>query len=429
MKQPLLYLLFWLCLFLFLAESVNAQSNKNLVPYTFVRKEFNSGVLFHYGNEREELRTDSARFFDRQTRLQGTYRWESSNMVFLQNRQESWGFSIEAGPFAGKGSFIDSTNVSEIDASQKFYGIRGNAGANYNSRYYFDEKTYTLVSVNAWGRYGVYGRHAEGTIIDSNLVVHPYSNKKMLSRLRYGLNARSGWGTGRLNPMNNYMTAVYILKEFFPERLFSEEEIRAVAYEAGRIKQNRNVRKNHSVLEETEQLIDFVRQQFLLKLPDEVVSVWELSEFRPRFDGSRFELGPFFNYFNREPDFVYGGYIKFENSRFSNLNRNRNFSAVFSYNSYKRRDWVLAELNLGWSFYPTLNSEYGFGMKYFPAMVVNGLPEKDRVHHNFVPYVEYFSQMNSKYRIVSSLVWYFSPTGRFVVPGPEVTVSLYKSRY
>ncbi len=149
----------------------------------------------------------------------------------------------------------------------------------------------------------------------------------------------------------------------------------------------------------------------------------------PRMNGTRIELGPFFNYYNREPDFIYGGYLTFENEKYCNLNWNRLLKVSLSYNGYKRQDWLLLETELGWSFYPNLKNRYDFGLKYVPGVTVNGIDDFGTVRHNFVPYVNYYSQLSSKYRMDLAFSWRISEKEKFMIPGPEFSVSFYRSRY
>jgi hypothetical protein len=415
---------------LFFSEKGFSQSQKDsTLLFTFIKKELNTGVVFSYGAEREELRTDKSKYFEELKKINAGFRWENRNWIYLPYRQETWNLLFEAGPLFGKGDWIDSTKVQYIDAEQKVAGLQGNVQANYSARFYFDAKNYTIVSVNAWGRYGIFSRNAEGFQTDSNQVTIPYNEKSEHSKLRYGFQAKTGWGIGRVNLVNHYMAANWLLEKYYPGRLFSEAEILKVTREIARIKHQRNARTGHSSENEWEQLGQFLKSELMLKSPEMNWSDWELSEFRPRLNGSRIEFGPFFNYFNREPDFVYGGYFRYENHKYCSLNRNRNLSASLSYNGYKRKDWILLETDLGWSFYPNLKNEYGFGLKYFSGMVVDGLDDLGAVRHNFVPYLEYFSQVNKKYRIETALAWRIAPNDQFMLPGPEVSVSVYRSRY
>lgn len=141
----------------------------------------------------------------------------------------------------------------------------------------------------------------------------------------------------------------------------------------------------------------------MLKELEDPYTDWQLGEFYPRFDGKRIELGPFFNYYNREPDFVYGAYVNVDYSKYINLNWNWDISVNLNYNRYKKdnwvRDWMLLEADLGRSFYPGLRTQINFGLKYIPGMVVNEFTDLEPVRHNLIPYLEYYTQANSKTRI------------------------------
>ncbi len=418
--------------FSLLLSSLNSLSQMNSdsdALFFFIKKELNSGYVISFDSEREELRTEETRKFEKIMNGYAGFRWENRNWIFLPNRQETWNYQLQLGPYFGKGDLVDSSFTQFIDTEQKLAGLRGNVQAGYTSRFYFDSKNYTLVSVNVWGRYNLYQRNAEGFLTDSNQVLNPYNEKSEHSKLRYGFRAKAGWGMGRLNPMNHYMAAEWLLEKYYPGRLFSVDEILKVAREIGRIKHSRNARAGHSSEVERELLAEFLNKQLYLKTPGGNTSDWELTEFRPRFEGSRVEFGPFFNYFNREPDMVYGGYLKYEKHKYCSLKRNRIISANLSYNGYKNHDWVLLETALGWSFYPGLKTEYGFGVKYIPGMVVDGFDNIGPVRHNFIPYLEYFSQINSKFRIETVLAWRITPNDQFMLPGPEVMVSVYRSKY
>jgi hypothetical protein len=414
----------------FFSTEVSAQpGNESSAKNYFIKKERNTGVVFSFDANREELRTIGSYNFEELQKGALGFKWENRNWSYLPDRQETWSYLLEAGPYFGKGDLVDSTGVEVIDAEQKRTGLRGIAQVSYTSRFYFDQKNYTIVDINAWGHYDLFRQKTEGTRIDSNQIIHTYDDKTDQSKLRYGFRAKAGWGIGRLNVVNHYMTASWLLENYYPGRIFSEPEILAIAREIGRIKYSRDARAGHDSEMEWRRLTEFLNKQFLLKSPEKEVSDWELTEFRPRFEGTRAEFGPFFNYFNREPDFVYGGYLKFENHKYCSLKRNRNLSASLSYNGYKRKDWILLETDLGWIFYPNLKTEYGIGLKYIPGMVVDGFDDIGPVRHNFVPYLEYFSQVNAKYRIETALAWRIVSNDQFMMPGPEVSVSVYRSRY
>ncbi|SHF74103.1 hypothetical protein SAMN05444274_10880 [Mariniphaga anaerophila] len=415
--------------FMFFVETQAQSFADSSALYFFIKRELNTGAVFSFDSGREEYRTEKFRNFEELTKGMASFRWESRNWIFLPYRQEAWNIAFEAGPYLGKGDWIDSSAVQSIDAEQKLVGVGTNVQANYTARFYFDRKNYTLVSVNAWGTYDLFKRKTEGSLTDTNQAIFPYNQESELSKLRYGLRAKAGWGIGRVVPMNHYMTAAWLLEKYYPGRLFSDAEIMKVAREIARIKHQRDVRAGHFADQEWEQFSDFLKEKLFLKRPEASLADWELSEIRTRFSGSRVEFGPFFNYFNREPDFVYGGYVRYENQKYCSHKWNRNISAGLSYNSYKRTDWILLETDLGWSWYPNLRAEYGFGLKYLPGVAVPSLDEMGPIRHNFIPYLQHFSQVNSKIRIETTLAWRIASTEQFILPGPELSVSVYRSRY
>lgn len=396
---------------------------------TFIKREFNAGLKFKVAPERDVIKTDESLFSVEQTIGTAAIELVSKNMIYLPARQEQWSYRFELGPFMGKGNLTDSTAKEYIDAELSPSGIRSNLQGAYSSRFYWDSKNYTIVSVNAWGLYDIYRRNAEGTIIDSNTVSHPYEDDSNQRKLRYGFQAKAGWGIGRMNPVNHFATAQFMLEKFYPGRNFSEEEIRTVAREIGRIKHQRKMRTGHSAENETKQLAAFLNSNLFLESPEGMESDWGLTEFRPRFQGSRLEFGPFFNYYNREPDMVYGGYIRYENQKYCGLKLNRKLGAGMNYNGYKKDDWVTFEATAGWNWYPSLKHEIGFGIRYLPAMVVKSLDDLQPVHHAVIPYLEYFTQLNSRYRIETAFAYRIAQKDEFVLPGPELSVSVYRSSY
>lgn len=423
-------LILLICLFIFSPFTSSGQTlSVDQEANIYIKKELNTGVKFLVAPEREELRTDESVFLIEQTIGAGVFELFSNNIVYLPSRQEQWGYLLELGPFQGKGNFIDSSSIENIDAEITPAGLRGKLGASYSSRYYWDSKNYTIVSLNAWGQYDIYRNNAKGTVIDSNNVNHPYENNSNHTKFRYGFQAKAGWGFGRLNLINHIVTSQWLLEKYYPGRNFSDEEIKTVAGEIGRIKHQRKIRIGHSTEIEVKQLIQFLNSNLFLEPPVEIESDWQLTEFRPRFQGSRFEFGPFFNYFNREPDFIYGGYIHYEHQKYCNVNLNRNLSSGITYNSYKREDWITFEATAGWNWYPSLKHEIGFGIRYFPGIVVNSLNNLEPVRHAVIPYLEYFIQLNSKYRVESFFAFRIAEEKGLIMPGPELSLAVYRSRY
>ncbi len=402
---------------------------ENLETWTYIKRELNTGIKFYLIPEKEELRTDNTLFAFDQIISAAAIEIVNNSMIYLPSRQEKWSYHIELGSFLGKGNLADSSATEYIDANYSPSGYRGKLRAAYVNRFYWDSKNYTIVSVNGWGQYDLFRRNAKGTTIDSNNVVLPYNDGSVHSKLRYGFQAKAGWGIGRLNPVNHIAASQWLLEKHYFGRNFSEEEIRAVAREIGRVKHQRNPGTGHTAVNETRQLAQFINSRLLLEPPVSMESDWELTEFKPRFHGSRLEFGPFFNYFNREPDFVYGGYFRYENHKYCRLKLNRLIKAGISYNSYKRDDWITFEATSGWNWYPALKHEIGFGIRYLPGMIIKGRDKLEPLRHAVIPYLEYFSQLNSKYRIDAAFAYRIACKEEFVSPGPELSVSIYRSRY
>jgi hypothetical protein len=401
----------------------------SLSYFNYFKKELNTGITYSLQKEREQIRTENTNDFEEITENFLRFRWANRNWNLALFKQEEWEYNFEIGPFYGNGTMLDSSAIQVIDAEQKVAGVRAKAAARYSSLFYYDLKNYTIVKVDARGSYGLLRNDAAGTHIDSVGMETPYSKISDHSKLRFGFEAKAGWGRGRLNPMNHFMIAQFLLEKNYERRNFSDSEIMLLAREIGRIKHARDARLGHDTEKEAGQLTAFLNRELMLESPGTILSDWEMGEFSPRFEGIRWELGPFFNYFNREPDFIFGGYLQFENAKYCNLKWNRNLSASLSYNSYKQRDWILLETELGWSFYPDLKTRYDFGLKYVPGVTVNDLDDFGTVRHNFIPYMNYYSQLNSKYRMDLAFSWRIAANDTFVLPGPEVSVSFYRSRY
>lgn len=395
----------------------------------FMKREINAGVHVFAAPEREELLTDETLYRFEQILATGGIFFESNNYVFLPFRQDMWSYRIEAGPIIGKGEFADSSAIKYIDAETSPVGLRLNGEIDFSTRYYWDDRNYTVVSINAWGNYDAYIRNAEGTLIDSNQVVHIYTDDESRSKLRYGFQAKAGWGIGRLNAVNHFAAAQRLLETHYQGKIFSAEEIMTVARAIGQIKHQREILKGHSAEVESRQLAEFMNNKLLLVIPEGMEDEWELTEYRIRYQGSRLEMGPFFNYFNREPDFVYGGYIRYENHKYHNQNLNSNLAAGINYNGYKKDDWITFEATAGWSWYPSFRHEIGFGVRYLPGMVFKSIDDLQPLHHAIIPYLEYYTQLNSKYRIETAFAYRIANKDEFIMPGPELSVSLYRSWY
>lgn len=395
----------------------------------FIKKENFSGVVFSAQPERDALLTDYS--VEREELFTGSSKYQlgTRSWQMLGFKQEIYNLFFETGIFGGAGNWTDSTNVREIKADHTVIGLRANAVADYSSRFYYDSRNYTLVEVNAWGRYGVYRQTSEGTVTDSAGVQSVYENTENKDKLRYGFQAKAAWGYGRLNVVNHYMVAEYLLTKHYSRRVFSEEETLKLAHEISRIKHNRSVKTNLLTDKEVQQLKDFLRNQMMLKAPDNLENDWQLGEFFPRYNGNRLEFGPVFRYYNREPDFVYGAFVQFDNSKYIDVKKNRNFSIALNYNRYKTRDWLVMETDLSWSFYHDLKSRFTAGMKYVPGITIENIDEFGPMHNGFVPYLEYFNQLSSTVRINASISWQITDDEQFMQNGPMFSLVLYRSRY
>ena len=249
------------------------------------------------------------------------------------------------------------------------------------------------------------------------------------NKFRYGFQAKAGWGFGKLNPMNHFMVADYLLDKYYKGRLFSENEIDKLANKIAEIKHLRDPSISYSSENELKGMKEYLRSSMLLSAPEMLEEEWEMGEFMPRMAGQRLEFGPFFNYYNREPDFYYGGFAQYDNAKYVNSKWNRNFTAILNYSHYKRHNWASLETNLGWTYYPNLKSQFGFGIKYIPGMVVYDIDDVEPLKHNFVPYIEYYTQLNKKSRVNLSFAWKLGDGEEFMMTGPEFSLAIYRSRY
>lgn len=404
------------------------QGNKSEV-YFYEKNELNFGLQYEANSEREQLLTDFTKEYEEMATGFVKFQFKNNYWNFLDSKQEHIKFNFEVGPLWGNGNWMDSTQVENIEADHKVFGLRTNASIDYLQRYYYSNKNYTLVQVDGWARYDIYQQNSKGSSTDSNDVVTFFDEKTNESELRYGFQAKAGWGWGRLNPMNHYMVAEYLLNKYYEGRNFSEEEIRKFADVIAELKHQRNLKTEHKIDVEAGQIKEFLNKKMLLTVPDNLDADWQGGEFLPRYNGERVEGGPFFQYYNREPDFVYGGYIQYENSKYSSYKWNRNFSANLNYNRYKKQDWILAELDFGWSYFPDLKNQWDFGLRYIPGIVVNGFKNMESLNHGFIPYLGYFSQINAKTRVNIAMALRISEDEKILLPGPEFSISIYRSRY
>lgn len=411
------------------ANADGNQKNDSSKVYFFIKKELNTGVFFSGSKEREEIRTDETKNNEELFTGLAGFRFENRVWNFLSYKQEFIDLTFDVGPFLGTGSWIDSTSFRMVDGDQTTAGLRAKLAVDYNSRFYYDDRNYTLVEINAWVRDDVFHQKIDGSVRDSSQSWSDFEDGGLENKFRYGFQAKAGWGMGKLNPMNHYMVAEYLLNNYYKGRLFSVEEMERLANKITELKLKRDpsVKRNYEA--ELSEIAEFLRSSMFLANPEIPEAEWELGEFMPRLRGSRIEMGPFFNYYNREPDFYYGGFIQYDNAKYVNVKWNRNFSANLKYSHYKHHDWVTLETVLGWTHYINLKSQVGFGLKYIPGTVVHDWDDFEPVKHNFIPYVEYYTQVNSKTRMNFSFAWKLGDGEEFMLTGPEFSLAIYKSRY
>ncbi len=416
--------------FLVLSFIVSAQTEQKNSDYlTFKKRELNSGIRFGANKEREELRTDESRYNEELTTGTASFQVANNYVRFADFVQEELNLNFEAGLLSGFGNWLDSTSIENRSADQKLFGVRMSGAIDYWNRFYYNSKNYTLVKINGWGRYDWFKQNSQGTAIDSIGVETGFDERSSETKFRYGFEAKAGWGRGRLEPMNNYMLAQYILEKYFTGRNFSTIEIRRLATKIAEIKSKRNIKTGYKHEFETEQILTFLNEKMMLTSVENIDKEWEMGEFYPRLNGSRVEGGPFFKYYNREPDFVYGGFIQYNNSKYRNLKWNRNFSANASYNGYKRDDWISGEINIGWSYFPDLKRQFDFGVKYVPGVIIRNSSNTADFYQGAVPYVGCFSQISRKARVNFSIAYRISSDEKIMFPGPEFSLAIYRSRY
>ncbi len=412
------------------SQNISAQYYfKNAEINDFQKHEFNHGLHFNFNSEREETNAEFWRKYEELNNGAVKFQVQNRFWNFMDYKQEKIEFNIETGPFWGNGNWTDNSSGENSQADHKIYGLRTFASAAYSSRFYYNNKNYTLVQVNGWGRYDLYNQNSTGFSKDSNLVVSDFDEESTMDKLRYGIEARAGWGIGRFKPMNNFMIAEYLLEKYYSERNFSQDEILKFANEIGQLKGQRNIKTGHKTDVETAQMQEFLNKKMYLIPVGSLEEEWKTGEFLPRVTGNRAEFGPFFKYLNREPDFIYGGYFLFEHAKYCNVRWNRNFSAGVNYNAYKKQDWMLGEVSLGWSYFIKLKSQFDFGMKYIPGIALNDSGETGSLNHGFIPYIGYFTQVDTKNRIDIKLAYRISEDEKLMLNGPEISVSVYRSRY
>jgi len=400
---------------------------RHVVP--FKKTEIKKGVVFDYSREKGETQTDATKYDYTQNLLNACFKYENKTQILLDYTQKELTFLFNVGPFGTFGDWNDSTKAASREADEKLYGLRTYAYAEYLNRYYYDTKSYALFDISAFGRFDVYHKKQDGTSVDSLGTSSVIDKNGTDSRFRWGLQAKFGYGLGRLNPVNHLMTAQYLLEKYYPGRLFADREIAELAQFIARIKNNREAKAGHDVEKEMKQVADFVNKKMFLKSPDAMIADWPYGEFEPRYEGKRIELVPFFRYYNYDPDFIYGAYMQFEWEKYQNVKWNRNLGVNIKYNRYKEKNWMTGEVKLGWSYYYQLKSRFDFGVKYVPGININHLNDVGTLSHNVIPYLAYSSQLNQKARIKVNFSWRIADGEQFVLPGPAFSLSIYRGKY
>ena len=395
----------------------------------YEKKEITWGVLYRAHKEREELFTANSKQYEQISMGEVKFRLSSRHWNFLDFKQEELELNLDAGPLWGNGNWIDSTYNNNNVADHSIVGLRFNVALNYANRFYYSDKSYTLIQLNANARYDLFRKHSEGNSIDSNGVSTDFDVKSNQTKFRSGFTARAGWGLGRLNPVNHLMVVDYLFDNYYKGRTFSMEETNDVVHKIEEIKNGRNALAGHNNDKESAQIVELLNHQMFLTRPENFGKEWKFGEFLPRFSGSRLEFGPFFSYYNREPDFVYGGYIQYGNDKYCNYKWNRKFNVGAKYNWYKEQDLIMAEIELGWSYFIKLKSQFDFGLKYIPGVTLKSIDKPGKLNHGFIPYIGYFSQINEATRLNFACALRISENKEIMLPGPEFSISVYRSRY
>ncbi len=397
----------------------------------FKKTEINSGLLFYRNNSRESFATEFSEFTEKRNNYTFYGTFGVNSWRFLDLLQEEIQLSAGIGPLYSTGDSERSTASITTKLDNRLYGVSAFTDLQYAGRFYYDQTNYALIDVRGYGRFEKVKINSEGYLQENGEGISktPITRESHDNRLRYGLDARAGVGFGRLDPVNYRMQAEYLLETYYKGKLFSGEETARVRSAISEIKNNRNLKEGHSPEKERDELLTFLREKMLLRLPDSRDDIWQFSEFMPRFAGKRFETGPFFSYYNREPDFIYGGFARYEVHSYRNYNQNVCFLTEASYNRYKKRDWFLWETAFQVDYYKNPQSLFSLGIKYVPGLVVNNFKDIEPVQHTLIPYLEYYRQLNEKHRMMLVFRYRIAEENEFFMNGPEFSLAFYRSRY
>ncbi|NQU88115.1 MAG: hypothetical protein HQ541_20395 [Mariniphaga sp.] len=398
----------------------------------FTKTEINSGFRFFLNNGRESLNTGLSENTEERLNYNAYYNLFVNSWKFLGDRQESINLSIGVGPLYSTGETKRTTANTITRFENKIYGLSFFGDLNYSGRFYYDDKNYALVEASGFGRFEKIKINSKGSFIPADgsfIVAFPVEEKYLDNRLRYGVNAKAGVGFGKMNPVNHIMEAEFLLNEYYKGRLFSQNEINRFASVIAGIRNKRRLKESHSAESELKDVMDFLGKELLFQVPDSPEELWKYGEFMPRFSGKRFELGPLFKYYNREPDFIYGGFAKYEIHTYKNFNWNFNFSSELSYNRYKERDWFLWDTDMQFEYFKNLRTKYTFGVKYIPAVVVNDFKDIESIQHALIPYISFYHQLSDKYRMAFDFRYKITDENDFFIKGPGFSLAFYRSRY
>lgn len=405
--------------------------NDSLETCQFKKKEINSGLLFYRNNRRESFSTGLSEYTEQRSDYTIYGNFVVNSWRFLDLLQEEIQLSAGIGPLYSDGESERSTATISTRLDNRLYGVSAFADLQYTGRIYYDKTNYALVNLRGYGRFEKTTIDSEGSIETNGdgISKTPVTRESKDNRLRYGLDARAGAGFGKLDPVNYRMQAEYLLETYYRGKLFSREEISRVVSAISKIKNKRKLKEGQQHEKEKEEFLTFLREKMLLQLPDSQEGIWQFSEFMPRYAGKRFEIGPLFTYYNREPDFIYGGFARYEFHSYRNYKRNVRFITEATYNRYKKRDWFLWETAFQVDYYKNLRSLFSLGIKYVPGLVVNDFRNIEPVQHALIPYLEYYRQLNEKCRMMLILRYRITNENEFFMKGPEFSLAFYRSRY
>jgi hypothetical protein len=409
----------------FFRDSLNFQ--------VFVKTEINHGYLLSRNNSRESLNTQYSDYSESKANYNAAYFYSLNNWSINESKHEYFNAFIGLGPLYSDGTSTKMETIYDTKFDDNIFGVNLNGKFNYSGRFYTGDKGYGLVEVGGFGLMEKVKKYSKGD--KTNLISSAWpTNTKVKedyfdNRLRYGLEARAGAGFGKPLVVNYLMAAEYFMKKFYPGQLFSEPEKQNLANAIGRIKNNRSVWAGHDPEKEAIQLDQFLNSQMYLTIPENLKEYWLFGEFLPRYDGSRIDVGPFFNYYNREPDFIYGGYVNYENNKYENFHWNRLLKAELSYNRYKTTDWVKLETCIAFDYYRNLHSKFNAGLKFIPVLVANNIDDLGPMKFALIPSVEYYTELSEKIRMSLAFSYNITDKNDFFIKGPEFSLFFYRSRY